>query len=70
MKPTISNIKSALRETIPKPKENPNLQISKALSLKSFSNPNKSTLSNIIPTHTPSNINCHAFMRRVQIVNG
>ena len=56
MKPTISNIKSSLRETIPKPKENSNLQISKALSVKSFPNPNKSTLSNIKPTHTPSNI--------------
>ena len=49
MKPTISNIKSSLRETIPKSKENPNLQISKALSV-------KCTLSNIKPTHTPSNI--------------
>ena len=56
MKPTISNIKSSLRETIPKPKENSNLQISKVLSVKSFPNPNKSTLSNIKPTHTPSNI--------------
>jgi hypothetical protein len=56
MKPTISNIKSSLRETIPKPKENPNLQISKVLSVKSFPNPNKSTLSNIKPTHAPSNI--------------
>jgi hypothetical protein len=56
MKPTISNIKSSLRETIPKLKENSNLQISKALSVKSFPNPSKSTLSNIKPTHTPSNI--------------
>jgi hypothetical protein len=56
MKSTISNIKSSFRETIPKPKENPNLQISKALSVKSFPNPNKSTLLNIKPTHTPSNI--------------
>jgi hypothetical protein len=56
MKPTISNIKSSLRETIPKPKENSNLQISKALFMKSFPNPNKSTLSNIKPTHIPSNI--------------
>jgi hypothetical protein len=56
MKPTISNIKSFLREIIPKPKENSNLQISKTLSMKSFPNPNKSTLSNIKPTHTPSNI--------------
>ena len=56
MKPTISNIKSSLCETIHKPKENSNLQISKALSVKSFPNPNKFTLSNIKPTHTPSNI--------------
>jgi hypothetical protein len=56
MKPTISNIKSSLRETIPKPKENSNLQISKALFVKSFPNSNISTISNIKPTHTPSNI--------------
>ena len=49
-------MKSSFRETIPKPKENSNLQISKALSEKSFPNPNKSTLSNIKPTHIPSNI--------------
>jgi hypothetical protein len=63
MKLTTSNIKSSLRETIPKPKENPNLQTSKALSVKPFPNPKKSSLSNIKPTHTPSNINCHAFIK-------
>ena len=56
MKPTISNIKSSFHGTIPKPKENSNLQISKALSVKPFPNPKKSTLSNIKLTHTPSNI--------------
>jgi hypothetical protein len=54
VKPTTSNIKISLRETIPKLKETPNLQTSKAFSVKPFSNPKKSTLSNIKPT--PSNI--------------
>jgi hypothetical protein len=54
VKPTTSNIKISLRGTIPKLKETPNLQTSKAFSVKPFSNPNKSTLSNIKPT--PSNI--------------
>jgi hypothetical protein len=54
MKPTTSNIKISLHETIPKLKETPNLQTSKAFSVKPFLNPKKSTLSNIKPT--PSNI--------------
>jgi hypothetical protein len=54
VKPTTSNIKISLRGTIPKLKETPNLQTSKAFSMKPFSNSKKSTISNIKPT--PSNI--------------